>query len=414
MPEPAEQGTEGVRRPLLDIGRASSIDEVESNLDRLVDMPPHADLLLPSRLSERFLGGTAAVLQLIITWQRHCPDGRLRIHVSEAAEPEDERRTLERFLSTDHGLLGAAMTGSIQSRLGERDLSDAWRPLMQQRFGEMNEPDDLLHGPKGFLLCLDDSPFEAPRALYRSWPADAHEPPTLLGRKGFDYLSEVMARRLWPRGPGVSPDGLAALLHELFRNTHDWARRDVREVRYRPGQSVRGIRFERHNFELTQQAAMAAGQPAMQEYLSRPMLDSPDGRQRLVEVSIFDSGPGIAARRLLALDGDGPSDPDLEGRALLECLKKHVSTSPDSLGVGLHRALRALSDSHAFLVIRSGRLSMLRDFVATPYRPETDKDEPFLLDWMAGIGGVTARAPVAGASITALIPLRDRHVQTTL
>jgi hypothetical protein len=278
----------------------------------------------------------------------------------------------------------------------------------------MDDASGLLRGSKGFALCLDDSPFEAPRSLYAAREPQAGEPPRLLGRKGFADLTDVLAARLWSQGPAPELDGLTSLLYELFRNTHDCARSDEREVRYRARQSVRGIRIERHGFPLADQEKMAAGQPGLHEYLDHPALGSPDGRQRLVEVSIFDSGPGVAARRLLSLADGGPAEPDLEGRALRDCLRKHISTSPESLGTGLHRALKALSDARAFLLIRSGRLSMLRDFITTPYRPASDPDEPFLADWMAGIGGVTARAPVAGASITALIPIRDRHVQTTL
>jgi hypothetical protein len=401
-------------RAVMDVRKLSSLEEVERRLERLTELPPDADLLLPNGLSGRYLGGQGAALQLIISWRRRCPEGRLRIHVNEDAGSEEEQATLANFLDSDHGLLAAALAGELRARRGVRRLEGGWGEALRERMGKMDEAEDLLHGRKGFALCLDDSRFEAPRALYRARPPQAHESPQLLGRSGFDRLAAAIAARLWPRGPGVDGVGLASLLHELFRNTHDWARRDEREVRYGAGCSVRGIRIERHSFPLAEQEAMAAGQPALVEYLGRPGLESTDDRRRLVELTIFDSGPGIAARRVLALAGEGEKGSDLEGRALIDCLKKHISSSPDSLGIGLHRAMRALSDTGAFLMVRSGRLSLHRDFLATPYRPDTDKGEPFLLDWMAGIGGATARAPVAGAQITALIPLRERHVQTAL
>ena len=111
------------------------------------------------------------------------------------------------------------------------------------------------------------------------------------------------------------------------------------------------------------------------------------------------------------------SEPDLddEWKALHRCLEKHFThdRSGRRRGIGLHAAFSALNDLKAFLWIRSGRLSLYRDFVAEPYDPEQRGREPYLLDWHANGANSTEMAPAQGAFVTALIPITHESEQTS-
>jgi hypothetical protein len=405
-------------RSVLKLGRPSSIADSEANLERVSAAAPDTDLLLATNLSGRSFAGTAALSQLIITWARRCPQGRLRVH----AQGGDEKETLavlERFLTTDHGMLAATLAGGVFTRRGEGDLSSLVEPILRSRFSRMDDAETSLRGAKTFAMCLDESDFEAPRTLYRARPVGLNREPELRGIEDFQNLALRIQDRLNEGGGDgylASTASLSRILFELFRNTHDWARYDASERPYAPGSSARGLRVERHNVDARAEKELIGPQAPLRDFFAHPRLTPERGRQRFAELTVFDSGPGVASRRMAASNPEIEA-PDIaaEHTALRECLRKHISSSAaEAKGIGLHQVLKDLTALSGFLWLRSGRLSMYRDFLAMPYRPDQTEDEPFLLDWTAGIGGVTESAPVAGSFFTALLPIGNDPNQTTL
>ncbi|HEY5942710.1 MAG TPA: hypothetical protein VIT89_07615 [Solirubrobacterales bacterium] len=406
---------------MIELRGRSSIGEMEELLERIVSSPSDADMLVSNSLKGRTFAATAAYMQLLVTWARSCPEGRLRVHVREDADGDRARTTLGRALKSDHLMLAASLAGDVRARRGERELGGIAAPILEDRFLAMNSVGALLEkGDKAFAMCLDDSPIPFPKVLYR-------DPPTrpqrgrgaeLLGLGGFQNLAGGIQDKFNEGiGGGASFAGsgsLSTAIFELFKNTDEWARSDQHDLPYPRSSSVRGIRVERRNVDAEMEEA--EDQPALRDFFAHESLRSPDGRRRLVELTVFDSGPGVPSRRLLARHPEGAkADVGEEFLALRDCLRKHVTTSKkDPRGTGLHRVLQDLTDLNAFLWLRSGRLSLYRDFLAMPYRPEDgSRDEPFLLDWRAGLGGITELAPAAGSFFTALLPIAHDPRQTS-
>jgi hypothetical protein len=402
----------------IELGSPSSVEDIEAILGRISAAGSADDLLVPNKLSDRFFAGTSAQLQLIVTWRRRCPEGRVRVHVQASDDDERARTVLERFIESDHGMLAVALSGGVYSRDGERDLRPLALPFLRERFEAMDHPNVVpMRGPKAFAMCVDETPYEAPRLLYQPRPQGRERGPDLLGKESFKNLAAQIRDRL-EKGSGgglLAPNALSTVLVELFSNTDHWAKSDQWDGPYPLGTSARGLRLERHGLEAKREAEMVSGQPALIDYLKHPQLAPIGGRRRLIELTVFDSGPGVAAR-LLAEQfpaGEAPSLAE-EHSALHDCLRKHVTTSPeDTHGVGLHKVLRDLSALGAFLWLRAGRLSLYRDFLALPYDPKHGDDEPFLLDWEAGIA-LSEAAPVTGSFFTALLPIGHDPNQTTL
>lgn len=400
----------------IELRRPASIGDADAALARIRSVPSDTDLLLPNRPTGRSFAGTAALLQLIVTWSRHCPDGQLRVHVQEGDEDDRARATLESLVATDHGMLAVALAGRVTARRGARDLSRLAVPMLRERLEQANGDGEALRGTKAFAMCLDGNEFGAPRLLYRNRPSWLAREAELHELEQFKNLSQTLADRLARGSAGghlASVASFSRILYELFRNTHEWARTDAGGQPYPPERSVRGIRVERHAVDRDTERQLTEAQPPLRDFCAHPQLRPRDGRRRFAELTVFDSGPGVAARQL---DREGgQTHIEAEHQALRACLRKHISSSrKESKGNGLHQVLEDLSALSAFLWLRTGRLSLYRDFAATPYRPAIDDDEPFLLDWKGGIGGVTEAPKAAGSFFTALLPIGDDPNQTTL
>jgi hypothetical protein len=408
---------------VIEVSASSTVADFESALAEVAAAPADADLLLTRKQKWRFVAGTAAQLQLLATWRHSCPQGRVRIHAHAGMEPAEYDRVLENFVETDRGAI-AASVADVWTRAGDRDLSDRAREIADLRLAALQADSGHIQGRRVLGLCLDESPFEAPEGFY--FPKQPGTTATLRSLEDFRSFARDTLARIW-LGAGSSgidplrkpdPDALGELFFELFDNTDHWARKDAGGNTYPRRSSTRGIRIEGHGFDQSEEATMAAAQPALAAFLARPAMTLRDGRHRLVEATIFDSGPGIAAREMRTMERTKGSEPDVaeEQTALLRCLEKHFThdRSGRRRGIGLHAAMGALSHLKAFLWIRSGRLSLYRDFIEMPYDPAQKGREPYLVDWESGGSNATQMAPSQGSFITALIPITQDSEQTLI
>ena len=88
--------------------------------------------------------------------------------------------------------------------------------------------------------------------------------------------------------------GVASVVYELFDNTHRWARSDASGAVL--DQSIRAIEIRLHGSIDTGFAELDASDGPLDRYLGHVLNKVGDGR--IVEISIYDSGPGLAARSL--------------------------------------------------------------------------------------------------------------------
>ena len=94
-------------------------------------------------------------------------------------------------------------------------------------------------------------------------------------------LAEAMARYATSAkgGTPITPDvrkPLGAILHELFKNTHEWARTDVQGATLL--RSVRGLLAQGHSWAEEEVMEAAKGSAALAEYLAHSGLRSKEGR----------------------------------------------------------------------------------------------------------------------------------------
>ena len=93
-----------------------------------------------------------------------------------------------------------------------------------------------------------------------------------------------------------------------------------------------------------------------------------------------------------------------------KCLSfRQTSSDSSTKGNGLPVVMDRLTKINGFMKVRSGRLSVYRNFISHPY-DETESCS--FSDWRTGssdLGGLTEMPPVAGVLVTVLIPLEAKQ-----
>nr|WP_025829303.1 hypothetical protein [Acetobacter persici] len=203
---------------------------------------------------------------------------------------------------------------------------------------------------------------------------------------------------------------MASLLYEAFLNTHEHAQTDFFGNRYR--RSTRGIIFAHQSVEIERLVDMAGHNIQMQEYFSKWRPNHHGAKYaHFAEISIFDSGPGLADRWLgsraeisRSIQYD-PIDVSDEYSAVLACLQKGNTTKNSSTrGNGLFRIMQVVKRSGGLIRIRSGRLALMKAFNLEKY---TDLERlDFEIEDMKK-GGIPdyPLSWAAGTAISVMIPL---------
>jgi hypothetical protein len=173
---------------------------------------------------------------------------------------------------------------------------------------------------------------------------------------------------------------LAQLVKELMENADWWARTDEEGTPYRKGKSFRVLSFRLIEIDDDNAALFGGSNHHLHSYLQTILLEqgTPDAgatssrkrtinRNTFIELSVVDSGPGLARRWMASREHDKRVIKNLEEisledeeRAVAECFQKWASSSHNSLrGIGLFSVARMLRERNGFMRMRTGRLAYL-------------------------------------------------------
>lgn len=404
---------------ILEIKGPQTIPAIEKELADLYDRRPHR-LLLPVNLKESSIGGQASLVQLIATWGNSHADATLVTHIQADEDPKVQLTGLSK---KPFGFSAMWMADSITDRAGKRDLkvianscsevqfsamwrgtkrkfSDGQRSLFGDGEGDpYATPGVAGSGAQVFLVCVDHDRWAIPQCYF----ADER----LRGRDDFIALARASIKRATKAGQDspVPPNlysAFGAIFHELFKNTHEHARHAIDGATLR--RSVRGIIVNRRSWTQDDVEKVVKESPPLRDYTGHKIVIGSDKRLRLLEISIFDSGIGLAAHRLGARWSESTT-PEEELTACEQCLQRWASsTDKPHKGTGLFEVATTLSALKGFMRIRTGRLSLYRDFVANPVSANGTENVQ-LLDWTTQTTSPTKMAPVAGVLFTMFFPV---------
>lgn len=350
---------------------------------------------LPTRAKGHAAGGEAAMVQVLISWARQQRQvARLQTYAADGGDAQVVELTRQLYG------LSAALLADDASDQAARSIGEALQSAALRRLELLqgNNPRQGSRGPQLEILCADHLGFSTPKLLYDRFPDGSAK---LKGRSAFVDLASVLLDSTipdlaaFPLDPNLRT-AIGNALYELIRNTEEHARSDERGNHLQ--RSLRGFQARRHGLLPAALLNVAEGAQPLLDYFALLHPDAGRRQVQLLEVSVFDSGPGYAAQWL----GRNPEEiaAEEERAAVLECFEKHSSRkSASSAGLGLSNVIAILRKHRGFLRLRTGRQSLyanLADEAAQEFGAA-----PTLRPFREGV-----RPPLAtGTLLTLLLPL---------
>lgn len=360
---------------------------VDNFLREVVD---HASqpLSVPQELdNEGAFGGAPLAVQAIAFW------ARLRaprtVHLPEViASSEPDRSKFAASLAGMGALYFADEVAAGSHRWTRFNALRSVKPqVMAMNIGDFSS---AVHRREVCLVCFAGARAEFLNPLYA-------KPALGFVREATDFrvLLKRVLKSLDSDLPAQLNEGqhelLSAMLHQLFQNTDEHGAFDGEGQRY--ARAMRGLFVRLTALQNVHTLVTDMGEDVpLKAFLSRStvlrsqqqMRALADGKElskeeqplRFLELSVFDTGPGMALKWLSRSSGarryDDFSEED-ELEALRACFKKHATTKMvQNAGIGLPMALMAMKRLNAFMALRTGRMSLYQDFSAA----STDAFDP--------------------------------------
>ena len=177
-------------------------------------------------------------------------------------------------------------------------------------------------------------------------------------------------------------DSFNAIIHELFTNTHEHAK--TNELGYNLYPNIRAVQLKFHKKTINKYIELYQDFKGLVTYFSSDFKVNRLGELYLIEISIMDSGPGLAKRYKEISAYNISISKEIE--IIKECLHRH-NTSANGLrgevkGIGLDRVLQTI-DGKGFVRIKSGRADVFRDMKTQRYVHHNRASDIQLYDWQS-------------------------------
>jgi hypothetical protein len=358
----------------MDLTQNITLDLLESQLAALPgESNPTLQLLTPPSRPTPFCV-EAMMLQYIVTSARHFGDRLVSRFMDLVVTSELFEDTLRKAFGNPHVLLAWVMAHAAEDQSGnriERSVASHFNSYL-----DAMESYDFMHTHdtvelRANLICVQRAQREYVRSLYTQIDGkNVMRPYPEIRLVVQDILSQLAPK--WNGQQLRDTAGpLASLVRELMENADWWARTDVSGNLYHSG--VRAVTFRLVELDHGNLNVFAGSNVHLQAYLAQALGDTAKklqgerGSRTFIEMSVVDSGPGLARRWLASKKEWKPgSDPlvtnDIasESSAIAECFKKWRTSSNDmNRGVGLFSVARILRERNGFMRLRTGRLAYL-------------------------------------------------------
>ena len=329
---------------------------------------PSGTLRIPSGLLYGGgIGLEASVFLAITTWANSEFHRTLKLWVAGA----EVGPHLNSVMRTLYGVSASYLAGTVEDKqsmpLEKKYVLGHATAMMNDMYrGKYSE---LLHGPTINLFCVRRAENEFLRGLY-SKDLDG----AVRERWEFEKLAERLLALCVPesvtthaRSRLAKPIGEVA--YELFKNTDQHSLYDAQGNNYR--KHIRGLTIRFRKIAKNEVPRISGTSPITSPYFARLALSNEQKPTlSILELSVFDSGPGMARRWLSHQAGTPVSDLDsldigLEFEAIKNCFLAHSSTkATESSGEGLDLVTKLLWKYDGFLRVRTGRLCLFQSFNA--------------------------------------------------
>lgn len=401
---------------MISLPRQSRLADLES-LILEIRQSPSQDLRLPIQVNR---GGAfafqALAVQAVATWAR-LHEGIRQLQLSPSFAIDETTR--ERLGGGLLGMCSLYFADKVKSGNSVLSRTSALEVVAPRVFA-MNEYryQDTARGRNAALCCFEGAKLEFVGSLYATPRRGSAEDTTV---RSVSQFKDILVGMLEACSSGASRllspsqlEVLASLVHQLFKNADVHTQTDASGSFYKSG--VRGLQVrevvigdeEAFNDFVSDDRALHAYLTKLSNrtVVSHVGEHGKEARltdwrsQAFVEITVFDTGPGLALRWLSSKRGaktyaEVTREEELE--AVKECFSLHTTThSSSTRGDGLAIAMDAMKELSAFMSLRTGRLALYQDFSSKEhvgFKPQFR------------YGGKKLLSEVAGASYSICFPL---------
>lgn len=345
----------------ITIKSGTSFSDIERLYDILENSGTSINLKLPLKLAYGGAFGIgSALIQLIGSWSRSPLLGSLISYSSPSGDI-----IFEHMLENPHGLIATYMSRKIigKQKIDRTNLlRHAEKRVEAMHAGKLK---NTIKGPGVFLACFAGAKKEFLLPFYKHPDTSG-----VRGTSDFLHLTEDILfscdHKFKDSMPSDWLKNIAVLIRELFENTNDHATQDEKNRNFTwiyP--NVRGllarktIIYSGERLDIFKDGASAL---AFSKLLTRSAKSSVP----MIEITVFDFGPGIAKRYLSVQEPlrELIKIPvDEERKIVIDAFSLGSSTKKgNGVGVGLDSVVKSLGRLDAFIRLRTGRLCLWQDF----------------------------------------------------
>ena len=341
----------------------------------------NVDLYIPANITGKQLGIYTEIIQLIITWSR-LSTGKLYVHYNSATIELDNKIEImfNRYWNFVAGCMGYKNGIYL---LDHTEISAKVANVIKERTSFLKINENWKKGSNSFISSVQHSANPYPSAFYFSNGI-------LKSKKEIIELSKNILIEISKNY--ISSTSIFVLEHyekligeiifELIENTHYWSQTDYTGKTFPTG--FRGLMFSSHQGNKETLLSNCKDDKPMFDYISN-LITNNESNNVIVEISVFDSGSGLASKWSKKEVKEFDSKEEIYER-IIDCLIKNNTsdkTSSYERGFGLHNMMTLLGERKGYLKLRTNGLKLFRDFYKKSFNGyiENNREHYKLDDW---------------------------------
>lgn len=397
---------------MLELPATISVRSIEKFCEQLNSQVEGDALVLPVGGHKHAFGGIAVAFQAVCTWARLSSSKQLLVRNNVGND------ALQKIIQQPNKFGAAMLARSIAFE--DDESTDIRRQVYSHAKDAVERQSKNLYGQNHGRLCWFGFVDHSTKGFDRNFYLDSSgsDPKPRQPAQIQAVVSAMVKQSTQVAGGGrllqeEELTHLGRIFYELFMNTHEHGSRSTNRSEWiRPGMRL----IYTYGINLSAEGAKGSldEEPVLTSYVES--INDPEllnNASRFIEISIVDSGLGFVRRWLSDL-GRKNDAADLSMQDEYEIFKRcftfrRSSSGQTAKGHGLPIVMDRLTKLKGFMRVRSGRLSLYRNFFSNPY---SAKDLCDFSDWSTAKPAnesLTGHTPLEGVAVTLLIPLEAKQ-----